>query len=256
MRATALAAAAVPRTTGANQRRPRLAVESTPGVARRGPTVAERRARDGRVFRAGIAISVGLHAAVLLAVTLPVAPQDLSVSRAPLQAVEAPAPTAVPPPQQAVRIVPEAEVPVNAIPVPVLDVPPQLPVVTEVAGAPMRGPAAPARPDSAAAATAPALAGVLARSQYELDVARWVERQRDYPLAARRRGIEGTAIVRVRVAADGALLGAQIVRDTGHAVLDRAALGMVERAAPYPDLPDALGSQVEVLVPIQFSLGR
>jgi TonB family protein len=96
-----------------------------------------------------------------------------------------------------------------------------------------------------------------ASGEYEQQIARWVDRHRDHPPAARRRGLEGTAVVRLRLGADGSVLHAQIVRDTGHALLDRAVLGMIERAAPFPGVPPELrGAPVEVLDPIQFAVGR
>jgi periplasmic protein TonB len=218
-----------------------------------------RQQADRWVFGAGFGVSVAVHVAALAFAGLPIVPHEPPIGRAPLLAVETPLLTAVQLPEPE-RVKPPEREPVestNAIPVPVPSVVQEPPVVRDVAAAPLVGPPpAPARPDSAARPAPRALAGSVAHGQYEQEVTRWVERQRDYPLAARRRGLEGTAIVRLRLRADGSLVQAQIVRDTGHAILDRAAIGMVERAAPYPGVPGEFGgSSVEVLVPIQFSLG-
>ena len=48
--------------------------------------------------------------------------------------------------------------------------------------------------------------------------------RRYYPEAARRRGIEGTAIVRIEVDARGVVTDARLSRSSGSALLDRHAL--------------------------------
>jgi periplasmic protein TonB len=216
-----------------------------------------RRGADRRIFGIGLAVSVAAHLVALLFVALPVTPHQPSATRAPLQAVEAPLLTAVPLPEPRRRLSPPPEEapPVNAIPVlapQVVEAPRAAPPVVAL----LEAPPAPTPPEREVRPAPRALAGSVVHGQYEQEIARWVERQRDYPLAARRRGLQGTAIVRLRLGADGSLIQAQIVRDTGHSILDRAALAMVERAAPYPEVPAALGGpSVDVLVPIQFSLG-
>lgn len=52
-----------------------------------------------------------------------------------------------------------------------------------------------------------------------------------------RAGGRGTAVVAFRVATSGALAGVSIARSSGSAVLDREALRMIRRAAPFPAPP-------------------
>jgi periplasmic protein TonB len=228
----------------------------------RRPSVSERRGRERRLLLGGLVLSVAIHAAVIL--TVSVRPLDWTLrseSRTSeaiqlpvLQAVElAPAHPAPAPEREQQEAIPvaasptpaptEREIPMVAAAVPVLPVEP-VPSTVATDSQPVQLTAAPME-DSAE------------RGRYEQDVAHWVERQRNYPLAARQRRLEGTAIVRIQVDGDGALLDARLVRDTGHAMLDRAALDMIHRAAPYPRVPRSLSSApVEVLVPIQFTLSR
>lgn len=69
-----------------------------------------------------------------------------------------------------------------------------------------------------------------------------------YPLAARRRGVEGEVVLRAEIGADGAPTAVDVVRGSGHAELDVAARAAVEKwrfRAPR-------GSGVEI--PIVFRL--
>jgi protein TonB len=45
-----------------------------------------------------------------------------------------------------------------------------------------------------------------------------------YPMLARRRGLEGAGIVRLRISARGDVIEATIARSSGHALLDDAAV--------------------------------
>jgi protein TonB len=51
----------------------------------------------------------------------------------------------------------------------------------------------------------------------------------EYPATARRRHLEGTVVVRVEVAATGAVVACRLAQSSGHAVLDDAALAAVRR---------------------------
>jgi periplasmic protein TonB len=224
-------------------------------------SVAARRRVDRRVLVVGLALSAVVHALVLLTITVePLEWRVRGEQRAP-RAIELPA-------LQAVDL--EARRPEPPLlsereePVPEVAAPPRVevelaiaeaqrvPRLSEARAEPTLVDSVPLRASEPVVAVSPPVAG-----EYEQQVSRWVERQRQYPLAARRRGMEGTAIVRIQLDGDGALLEARLVRDTGHAVLDRAALEMIHRAAPYPRAPYTLASStIEVFVPIEFTLSR
>ena len=89
----------------------------------------------------------------------------------------------------------------------------------------------------------------------ELAVRDWLKRYQHYPRAARRAGLEGTARVRFVISRDGALRERELVASSGHAVLDRAALELLERAAPYPALPRRVTvDAVELTLPVEYRL--
>ena len=75
-----------------------------------------------------------------------------------------------------------------------------------------------------------------------------------YPLSARRRGIEGTVLVRAEVAAGGECLRAELKKSSGAEMLDQAALEAVKK---WRFVPAKRGSQAVVAwveVPITFKL--
>lgn len=79
---------------------------------------------------------------------------------------------------------------------------------------------------------------------------------RHYPAAARRLGLEGRAVLGVRIDRAGHLVGKpKILESTSHGILDDEALRMVEAAAPFPPLPDGYPKlEAEFMIPIRFRL--
>lgn len=89
----------------------------------------------------------------------------------------------------------------------------------------------------------------------ELAVHDWLRRHQRYPRAARRAGLEGTAHVRFVIDRAGALRETELVASSGHAVLDRAALDLLQRAAPYPALPRRVSAaRIELTLPVEYRL--
>nr|WP_255522833.1 energy transducer TonB [Rugamonas sp. CCM 8940] len=81
-----------------------------------------------------------------------------------------------------------------------------------------------------------------------------MERFRRYPTAARARGEEGVVTLRCRVNRDGQVLSATIEHSSGHPLLDQAALETLQRAAPLPRIPDERPAQLDLSIPVQFSV--
>ncbi|MEE9181119.1 MAG: energy transducer TonB [candidate division NC10 bacterium] len=75
-----------------------------------------------------------------------------------------------------------------------------------------------------------------------------IERAKRYPAQARRWGMEGTAEVQFRIAGDGSVQGVMVVKSSGFAILDRASVETIKRAAPFPVISGA------IRIPISYRL--
>ncbi|HUX62586.1 energy transducer TonB [Sulfuricella sp.] len=75
-----------------------------------------------------------------------------------------------------------------------------------------------------------------------------------YPMAARRRGIEGTVLVRAEVAASGECLRVELKKTSGAGMLDHAALEAVRGWRFVPARRGSLAVVAWVEVPITFKL--
>jgi protein TonB len=75
-----------------------------------------------------------------------------------------------------------------------------------------------------------------------------------YPEAARRRGEQGTVLVRFEADRSGHVLDASVVRGSGAPALDEAALKLL-RSASLPPFPDDMPLARETItIPIHYEL--
>jgi periplasmic protein TonB len=75
-----------------------------------------------------------------------------------------------------------------------------------------------------------------------------------YPEAARRRGVEGTVLLKVRVADTGRVETVQVERSAGHLELDQSAAEAVQRWRFEPARRSGTPIAVWVLIPVEFRL--
>lgn len=88
---------------------------------------------------------------------------------------------------------------------------------------------------------------------YRLALAREARRFKRYPPQAAEAGWAGTTELRVSVAVGGRAQEVELVRSSGHAVLDNAALEMLRRALPIAAVPESLrGLAFAVSLPVVF----
>lgn len=83
-----------------------------------------------------------------------------------------------------------------------------------------------------------------------------LEKHRRYPSAARARRDQGVAHVRFAMNRQGQVLSAAILKSSGSAPLDRAALDTIRRAQPLPPIPNDRPDILELTVPVEFFLRR
>jgi len=69
----------------------------------------------------------------------------------------------------------------------------------------------------------------------------------NYPQAAKEQRLHGSLILHVGVRADGTVEQIRIVRSSGHALLDQAAIKIVQLAAPYAPFPPDIAAETDVL---------
>lgn len=97
-------------------------------------------------------------------------------------------------------------------------------------------------------------AGNAAVSNYPGQVVTRLRRALRYPAAARRDRLTGEVHVSFTIAAGGGVSGISVVRSSGSPVLDQAAIATVQRAAPFPQIPQAAGrSSWPFTVPLAFT---
>ena len=76
-----------------------------------------------------------------------------------------------------------------------------------------------------------------------------------YPRLARRRGMEGQPIIAFTLGKQGQLTKVDLVQTSGYQLLDQAALKAVHQAAPYPEIPVELRTDIfQFKLPISFIL--
>ncbi|RLJ68487.1 energy transducer TonB [Sulfurisoma sediminicola] len=95
---------------------------------------------------------------------------------------------------------------------------------------------------------APAPVAALSQPQAELKPANKSAPPEFYPYEAVRRGLEGEALVAVTLDGRGRVVGAQLERGSGHAILDQAA---VRAALSLKSVPGGSG---ETMLPVSFRL--
>jgi protein TonB len=96
---------------------------------------------------------------------------------------------------------------------------------------------------------------VSARTQefkYANYMAEWVKKVErvgnlNYPDEARRAGISGKLMLDVALNADGSVRDIKILRPSGHAVIDEAAIRIVNLAAPFAPFPPEILKQADIL---------
>jgi protein TonB len=94
-----------------------------------------------------------------------------------------------------------------------------------------------------------------ARDSYGSTLWGAIGKHKQYPRIAQMRGWQGEAIVELQLDGNGKLKSKKIIQSSGYDALDKQALDMVEKAAPFPAPPEVLrGSSFSIKVPIPFKL--
>jgi len=82
-----------------------------------------------------------------------------------------------------------------------------------------------------------------------------LNRRKVYPAEARQARQQGVVTVRFTVDRNGSVSGISIKRSSGHDILDRATLDLLQRVAPLPRMPASMQrDSVTLSLPIDYSL--
>jgi len=82
-----------------------------------------------------------------------------------------------------------------------------------------------------------------------------IAKHKKYPRIAQRRKMQGEVVIEIQIKGDGSLISKNIQKSSGHKVLDKEGMSMMEKSKPFPVPPEAMKDSVTtVLVPIAFNL--
>jgi periplasmic protein TonB len=94
-----------------------------------------------------------------------------------------------------------------------------------------------------------------ARASYMQRCRALIERHKEYPVMARRGGVEGTVMIRGSLGRDGSLRQCQLAKSSGSCLLDNAALRAVRSVDKFPPAPAELfGVELLFELPVSFRL--
>jgi protein TonB len=103
--------------------------------------------------------------------------------------------------------------------------------------------------------SSPVTASVDVPSAWKARLLSHLDRYKQYPIAARAKGLEGITLLSFGIDRQGRVLGYHLVRSSGSAELDGEAFAMIVRASPLPPAPAELGAQVvQLVVPVRFRM--
>lgn len=222
--------------------------------------VSNFRSHDLSLLMLCVAGSVATH--VLVLTMLPVwkaqresPPRPLTVELAKQEPPEIVLPKPLPMETRPERVTRE---PVKPVAKPVVNPPVQAPILTAPPEAPP-SPAAPLVPEQRPAPPPevprpPSTPAVTAVTPPRSDAAYLNNPRPAYPLAARRRGDQGTVLIRVLVSADGLAASVGLEKTSGHPSLDEAALSAVKSWRFVPARQGGQAIELPYVVPVVFKL--
>jgi TonB family protein len=97
-----------------------------------------------------------------------------------------------------------------------------------------------------------------AKENYETKIVKRIQRMKYYPLFARRRGNEGTVVLKFTLGKEGSLKGnVSLEKECAHGILNKAGVTTIKRAGPFPSFPEELAQvreEMTFIVNLEYSL--
>ena len=103
---------------------------------------------------------------------------------------------------------------------------------------------------------APASADAVDTSAWQQKIGRHIAENLIYPRSAIRRGVEGSARVRLTIDATGKILKHEVTKESGQKTLDRTIEKIVAKMNPLPTPPAGTvsGSDMDIIIPLTWRL--
>jgi protein TonB len=114
-----------------------------------------------------------------------------------------------------------------------------------------------AKEQPATAAPSPGASASVARVQaaWEKAFSAHLNRFKRYPDKARARSSQGDVVVEFTIDRAGGLVASRIVQSSGSSALDEEVLALLQRASPFPSLPDHIsGATYNCIMPVKFRM--
>ena len=106
----------------------------------------------------------------------------------------------------------------------------------------------------------PAVATANTQNSYTQQLTKHITRHQHYPESAEIYGIEGYAILHVRLDKSGIILNFGYLKEPTHPLLHAAIIAMLEHANPAPPVPeqylDSRSSEADFIFPVAFTIGH
>jgi len=94
-----------------------------------------------------------------------------------------------------------------------------------------------------------------ALGEYGTLLGRAIAKHKQYPRIAQMRGWQGDVILDLKIDGNGKVISANVQQSSGYEALDKQALEMARKAAPFPAPPQALRNRTfNITVPVSFKL--
>ncbi|MEM8949958.1 MAG: TonB family protein, partial [Pseudomonadota bacterium] len=92
-----------------------------------------------------------------------------------------------------------------------------------------------------------------ARADYQNIIRAWLQQHHVYPRRAQARRQEGVVLIRFVINREGRVIDYEIQQSSGYRLLDRAADNLIERAQPFPPIPNEInGTNMPFTIPLSF----
>lgn len=92
---------------------------------------------------------------------------------------------------------------------------------------------------------------------YLASVRKKIESKKRYPISARNANIEGRTELKLTILKDGRLDKVEIIKSSGSEILDNSAIESIQKASPFPPIPDVLGQEkIEVSISLVYNLEK